>query len=204
MYKICIIFQFLRYNAWLPHWHVLHILGIKACGCTCLQVNKPYLPVASGAFSMSTGITIVTASLLMVSWQAWSFMFWLYWQFDRLWTVWKLKNYALSNFLFQFGRTQTRTFSISLLRNKLKLHFQICTYFTFCKLCWRLFLSGWIFQFCKQLMFKLTQLSSSRVPVVVYIIYAFQNFLTSIFLVLFYRVLLWESFLNHHHFLLHF
>ncbi|XP_030956235.1 homogentisate phytyltransferase 1, chloroplastic-like isoform X1 [Quercus lobata] len=29
------------------------------------KVNKPDLPVASGAFSMSTGITIVTASLLM-------------------------------------------------------------------------------------------------------------------------------------------
>ena len=165
MYKICIIFQFLRYNAWSPHWNALHILGIKACCCTCLQVNKPDLPVASGAFSMSTGITIVTASLLMVSWEAWSFMFWLYWQIDY-WTVWKLQNYALSNFLFQFGRTQTRTFSISVLRYKLKLHFQICTYFTFCKLRWRLFLSGWIFQFSKQLMFKLTQLSSSRIPVV--------------------------------------
>nr|POE71006.1 homogentisate geranylgeranyltransferase, chloroplastic [Quercus suber] len=29
------------------------------------KVNKPDLPLASGAFSMSTGITIVTASLLM-------------------------------------------------------------------------------------------------------------------------------------------
>lgn len=31
------------------------------------KVNKPYLPLASGKFSMATGIIIVSASLLLVS-----------------------------------------------------------------------------------------------------------------------------------------
>jgi hypothetical protein len=32
-----------------------------------LQVNKPYLPVASGEYSVSTGVMIVTSFSIMVS-----------------------------------------------------------------------------------------------------------------------------------------
>ncbi|PKI69541.1 hypothetical protein CRG98_010069 [Punica granatum] len=36
-----------------------------------LQVNKPYLPLASGEYSVGTGVMIVTSSLIMSFWLGW-------------------------------------------------------------------------------------------------------------------------------------
>ncbi|XP_019419929.1 PREDICTED: naringenin 8-dimethylallyltransferase 2, chloroplastic-like [Lupinus angustifolius] len=75
-------------NGWLKVFVAAFCMNIFNCGLNQLcdieidKINKPYLPLASGEWSVETGTIIVASSLILSFWLAWNEGSWpLFWAF---------------------------------------------------------------------------------------------------------------------------